>query len=199
MKLLGKITYGLFITLLVAVAGLLLVSLLPITGNVEIKIVKSGSMDPTIPVGSLVVVWPTLSYQVGDIVTFGRDTARDIPTTHRIVGTRVENGATLYQTKGDANEEADPKETALRDVIGKVVLTVPFAGYVLDFARQPLGFGFLIGLPAAMIIVDEAFNIYREVAALRRRRKGSSAKPLPLEVPQKPRHTASNRIRIPTL
>ncbi|MDP4020817.1 MAG: signal peptidase I [Candidatus Adlerbacteria bacterium] len=200
MKLLGKIFYGLFITLLVAVAGLLLVSLVPITGNVEIKIVKSGSMAPSVPVGSVVAVWPAANYQVGDIVTFGRDTARDIPTTHRIVGMRVENGVTLFQTKGDANEEADPQETTLRDVIGKVFLVVPYAGFVLDFARQPVGFALLIGVPAAMIIIDESVNIFKEAMALRRRRKGDvlvMARPrLDMKVPQKPQVF---RERIPTI
>ena len=196
MRIIGKIFYGLFIALLVTVAGLLLLSLLPITGNIEIKIVKSGSMEPQIPVGSLVVVWPTASYAVGDIVTFGKDSKRDIPTTHRVVGMRVESGVTLFQTKGDANEEADPQETALRDVVGKVFLVVPYAGFVLDFARQPLGFALLIGVPAAIIILDESVNIFKEVVVLRRRRRGDIVTPLPLKVPQKPQ---AFRERIPTI
>ncbi|OGC84351.1 signal peptidase I [Candidatus Adlerbacteria bacterium RIFCSPHIGHO2_12_FULL_53_18] len=197
MKTLGKIIYGLFVTALVGVAALLLVSLMPITGNLELKIVKSGSMEPSIPTGSIVVVMPRASYQVGDVVTFGKDTPREIPTTHRVIAKRVENGQTVFTTKGDANEEQDPRDIALREVIGGVLFHVPYLGYVLDFARQPLGFALLIGLPATMIVVDEALNIAREVAALRRRRhQGSTLMNMP--VPQKPR-VFSERTRIPTL
>lgn len=207
MRFIGNILYGLFVTLLVGVAALLLVSLLPITGNLEIKIVKSGSMEPTIPVGSVIVMVPHASYAVGDVVVFGQDTPTQIPTTHRIIAERVEGGTTLYTTKGDANEEQDPREVAAGAVLGKVVFTVPFAGYILDFARQPVGFTLLIGLPAAMIIIDEALNIVREIRRLRRRRRGeeSYVPLLPLEVPQKPLATAARarplafRDRIPTI
>lgn len=196
MKLVGKITYGLFVTLLVAVAGLLLVSLLPITGNLEVKIVKSGSMEPNIKVGSLVVVVPGAHYAVGDVITFGKDTKTSIPTTHRILAVRQEDGQTFFTTKGDANEEQDPREVAANEVIGKVWLSVPFAGYVLDFARQPLGFALLIGVPAALIVVDEVATIFNEVRAMRRRRGKRGTPLLPLEVPQKP-HVF--RDRLPTI
>src|SRR3990167_9186605 len=204
MKILGKIFYGIFIALLLAVAVLLLVSLVPITGNVEIKIVKSGSMEPAIETGSLVLVMPAADIKPGDIITFGRDTKREIPTTHRVLEVNMVNGQTLITTKGDANEEQDPAPVPLRDVIGKVFFHIPGAGYVLDFARQPVGFALLIGLPAMMIVVDEAINIFKEVAALRRRRhQGSTLMDMPVprkpvSVPQKPQQQMF-REKIPTI
>jgi signal peptidase len=200
MKILGEIAYGLFVTLLVGVAALLLVTLLPITGNAEIKIVKSGSMEPTIPTGSIVVVMPSQSYKVGDVITFGKDTKTQIPTTHRIIAERREGNKTYFTTQGDANEEQDPREVMASEVIGKVLVHVPYAGYILDFARQPVGFALLIGLPALMIVFDESVNIYREVVKLRRRRRGerASAPLLPIPVPQKPQYY-SDQDRIPTI
>jgi len=174
MKIFGKIIYGLVIVLLLAVAGLFAISFVPAFG-VEIKIVKSGSMEPAIPTGSLVVVRPVDVYKAGDVITFGEDTKNEIPTTHRIESVRTAQGGPFYTTKGDANEERDPEEVAARAVIGKVLFHVPGAGYVLDFARQPLGFALLIGLPAAMIIIDEAFNIFKEFTAMRRRKRGTSS------------------------
>lgn len=199
MKILGKIAYGLFVTLLVGVAALLLVTLLPITGNAEIKIVKSGSMEPTIPTGSVVAVMPSKAYKVGDVITFGKDTKTQIPTTHRIIAERAEGNQTYFTTKGDANEEQDPREVPAREIIGKVLFHVPYAGYILDFARQPMGFVLLIGFPAAMIVFDESINIYREVVRIRRRKKGSYVQRLlPIPVPQKPRVFSEND-RIPTV
>src|SRR3989344_1408331 len=177
MKILSSILYGLFIAALLVVAGLFLASLMPIPGTIEIKIVKSGSMEPAIPTGSLVVVRPESSYAVGDIITFGADTKRDIPTTHRVASIRESTptggGQMFYTTKGDANEEADAQEVRHSEVIGKVLISVPYAGFVLDFARQPIGFLLLIGIPAGLIILQEMAGIFAEV---RRMRKGQRKK-----------------------
>lgn len=171
MKAIAKIGYLLFVALLIAVAGVFLASLLPIPGNIEIKIVKSGSMEPSIKTGSLVVVksFPIDTYKVGDVITFGEDNSRQIPTTHRIFSINADR--TAFMTKGDANEEEDPQEVPISKVIGKVVFHVPYAGYILDFARTPLGFTFLIGVPAGVIILDEIARIFGEVVAIRRRKR----------------------------
>jgi signal peptidase len=183
----GKIFYGLFILLLLAVAALFLATLLPIPGNVEVKIVKSGSMEPAIKTGSVVVVKPAGAYAEGDVITFGQERGEQIPTTHRIVSVVTENaerrglnadstrngeaGQVFYLTKGDANEEADNVRIAASEVVGKVIFTVPYAGYVLDFARKPIGFTLMIGVPAAVIILDELSRIFKEVAGMRRKRR----------------------------
>lgn len=172
MRFINIFFYTIFVTLMIGVAGLLVGSMLPIPGNIELKIVKSGSMEPNIPTGSLVVVKPSSSYGIGDVVTFGADTQTEVPTTHRIVGFEAdENGRSVYRTKGDANEDSDANTVARSEVIGKVVFHVPYVGFVLDFARQPLGFALLIGVPAALIILEEVMTIVKEVKAGVRRRK----------------------------
>jgi len=173
MKALNYIFYGFFITMMLAIAGLLVASMLPIPGNIELKIVKSGSMEPTIPTGSLVIVKPMQSYGIGDVITFGADTKTEIPTTHRIIGYESDaEGRSVFRTKGDANEDQDANPVPRGEVIGKVVFHLPYVGFVLDFARQPLGFALLIGVPAALVIVEEVLTITKEVkAALVRRRK----------------------------
>lgn len=170
MRTFYKIFYGLFIGLLVLTGGLFLTSLIRIETGIETKIVQSGSMEPSIPVGALVFLRQSASYGVGDIVTFSENTSSAVPTTHRILGVRKEGGKEFYNTKGDANEEADPREVARSEIVGKVFLSVPFAGFVLDFARQPLGFMLLIGLPALLVIIAELSAIIYEFAHLRKRR-----------------------------
>lgn len=166
-KIISGTLYTLFIAMLLAVAGLFLTTLLPIPGNIEVKIVKSGSMEPTIMTGSIVVVKPSASYAVNDVITFGEDTKRQIPTTHRIIATNGDFKSISYTTKGDANEEQDPAPVSQSDIIGKVVLAVPYAGYILDFARQPIGFTLMIGIPAGIIILDELLRIFTEVRKMR--------------------------------
>ena len=124
--------------------------------------------------GSIVVVKPAASYAVGDVVTFGEDTARQIPTTHRII---ADYGGGAFQTQGDANEEADPQAITEKDIIGKVVFAAPYAGYVLDFARQPIGFTLMIGIPAGIIVIDELLKIFSEVRRMRGKKRDEDESP----------------------
>lgn len=151
---------------ILAIAGLFLASVLPIPGQIEIKIVKSGSMEPTIKTGGLVIIQPQATYGVGDVITFGEDTKTEIPTTHRILEARTEGGQTFFVTKGDANEERDANEVSSREVIGSVLFSIPYAGYIVDFAKQPLGFALMIGVPAGLIILHELLGIIGEFKKL---------------------------------
>jgi len=173
MKFVLNTIYTLLITVTVVLALLFVGSHFPVFGY-QVKIVQSGSMEPAIDTGSIILIAPASSYDIGDVVTFGEDTATKIPTTHRIVDINTSPlGRSLYTTKGDANEEHDPTPIRLSDIIGKVWLSVPYIGYVLEFARTPLGYGLLIGIPAAFIVLDEFANIVWEFRKyLYRRRKG---------------------------
>src|SRR3989344_8902632 len=171
MTILYHIGYGLFVGAIVVLAGLLASTLLPIPGNFQVKVVKSGSMEPTIHTGSLVVIKPKESYAEGDVITFGKDTKTDVPTTHRIVASRAEGGVLIFTTKGDANEESDTKEVVQSEVVGKALFAVPYVGYLIDFARKPLGFALLIGIPALAVIGDEIAKIWREARRLREKKR----------------------------
>lgn len=171
MHVLYKSVYWIFMAAVLTLGGLLMVSLVPIAGNIQIKIVKSGSMEPVIKTGSIVVDKPEASYNMGDVVTFGKDTKTQIPTTHRIVSISGTGASEMITTKGDANDAADPAQTPISAVHGKVIFTVPYLGYILSFARQPMGFALLVGVPAFAIILEEIGKIVREVVALRRRKQ----------------------------
>jgi signal peptidase I len=178
MKWLTYSMYGLFGTLLIFGVALLASPVLPYVGHIEVKIVKSGSMEPSIQTGSIVLIRAAESYAIGDVVTFTSRTA-DIPTTHRIVSEEVFEGNRMLITKGDANEERDADPLFVEDIIGRVLFTVPYLGFVLDFARQPMGFALLIGVPALLIIIDEVEKIWREI----RRVRGGAQSPVPRTTP----------------
>ncbi len=137
----------------------------------ELKIVRSGSMEPAVLTGSVVLIQPATDYKVGDVITFGDDTRTSIPTTHRIVSVRTDGAATYYETKGDANEDIDPSETPTSKIIGRVIFSLPYAGYILAFSKTQLGFSLLVLIPAALIILYEAISIVREVKVILRRRR----------------------------
>ena len=154
----------------------------------EVKVVKSGSMEPAINVGGIVVVAAAQSYKVGDIITFGADTWRRIPVTHRIVEVVPTGMTTSYRTKGDANEEPDNKLVRHGDIIGKVAFDLPFVGYAINFARTPIGFILLVGIPALLIVLDESANIvweFHKYRFRRRKTKNKASLTLPKYVAQK--------------
>jgi len=158
-----QIIYYIFIAFIVAVALLLIVSILPITGNYKVMTVISGSMAPAIKMGSVVIVKPAADYKIGDVITFGPYSKTKAPTSHRIYDIKVVDGQPVYITKGDVNNAPDARELQKRDIVGKVLFSVPFVGYAVDFAKKPIGFVLIIGIPAVIIISDEVKKIIREV------------------------------------
>lgn len=149
-----------FIFFVIVVFTLLLLStFFPIKDWYQAKVVLSGSMEPAIPVGSLVVIKPAPAYIPGDVITFGPDTKNSIPVTHRIVGTE-ETGN--FKTKGDANEGVDAGVVNPKSVIGKVVFHIPYFGFFLDFAKTERGFWFLVIIPCALVALFELMRAVRE-------------------------------------
>ncbi len=162
MKIL-KIIYSIFVAFIVLIAALLIVSVLPITGNYKIMTVISGSMAPAIKMGSVVVVKPASDYKIEDVITFGPYSKTKAPTSHRIYDIKVVDGQPVYITKGDANNAPDTREIQKKDVLGKVLFDIPYLGFAVDFAKKPMGFALIIIVPAAIIIFDEIKKIIYEV------------------------------------
>ncbi len=144
---------------------LLVFSALPIPGGVKVLIVQSGSMEPAIKTGSVVVVKSVSDYKVGDVLTFGPYSKTKAPTTHRLVEIKDGN----YITKGDANNAPDTRTINKRDIVGKVLLDVPYVGYAVAAAKTPAGFTAIIIIPAGIIIYDEAAKIVREIKKMRKK------------------------------
>lgn len=164
-----KITNVIYYTVLSAIlfiALLLIVSTFPITGNVKLLSVLSGSMEPTIHTGSVVIIKPESSYKVGDVITFGKNTKTEVPTTHRIAEMKIVSGEAVYKTKGDANNAEDSTETPQKDVIGKVLFSIPYLGYIVDFVKKPMGLMLVIVIPAIIIVYDELRKIATELKKL---------------------------------
>ena len=170
-----KIINNLFSVIIISIILLIVVSILPIPGNYKFLIVESGSMEPAIHTGSVVVVKPVESYQAGDVITF-EDRGDDKTTTHRIVDLEVISGKTQYITKGDANNAEDTNRVSQSKVVGKVLISIPFAGYILAFAKEPLGFILLVIVPSMIIILEEIGKIYKEIKLSRKKKEAEKDK-----------------------
>ncbi|NTU46369.1 signal peptidase I [Candidatus Roizmanbacteria bacterium] len=120
---------------------------------------KSTSMTPTLSEGMLIAVKQESSYSVGDIISFYAEIDNKMEIiTHRI----VQIGGNTYVTKGDANAVADDPVRP-RLVIGKVILIIPYLGYLANFVKTVPGNFLFILLPALIIITIEVLKILRFV------------------------------------
>ena len=169
-----KLIYSIFISFIILIAACLIVSMLPIPGNYKIMVVQSGSMEPAVKMGSVVVVKPSPlnskhltgqagNYKAGDIITFGEASKTKTPTTHRIVDKEIVSGKVYYTTKGDANNAPDRKKVLEKEIIGKKLFSVPFAGYAVAMVKKPIGFFLLVIIPCGIIIGEEVNKIRKEL------------------------------------
>lgn len=165
------VTVGSTVLLLGAVV-LAALMVLPTLLGYERYVIVSGSMEPTIPVGSIVYdeVVPVEDLEVGDIITFVPPPEFGIsdPVTHRIHSITVAGddtgiaGQLVFQTKGDANSDVDDWQMTLDGSDqARVVRHLPYVGYVYIALSKPWVQLLLIGLPALGIVVFVGLSLWR--------------------------------------
>jgi len=130
-------------------------------GDTRYEPVYTGSMEPAIPVGSIVIIKPADpdTLKIGDIICFKVETEYPTTVTHRIIGITSQG----FITKGDANEDPDQWIVKKENVIGKLIAVIPLIGYLGYFVRTPIGFILLILIPATILIIIEIKNIIKEL------------------------------------
>lgn len=126
----------------------------------KVFIVQSGSMEPAIATGSIVVTLPQKYYRVGEVVTFTLSPTGKNLVTHRIVSI---SGEGEFTTKGDANEDADTQIVKSESIVGKTFISIPYLGYAANFAKNPKGFILLVIVPATIVIYEEIKNLKKEI------------------------------------
>lgn len=135
----------------------------PRVAGYEMYIVIGGSMSPTFEAGSLAFLRPVdpETIAVGDVITYRGRTEDGALTTHRVVAVHRENGQLSFTTRGDANRVNDAVPVDAGSVLGKVQFTVPYAGYLMNFAQTPKGLLALVIVPGVLIIIFEVRNLLR--------------------------------------
>jgi signal peptidase len=121
--------------------------------------VISGSMEPTLEVGSMVLderIAP-LDARPGDIVSFPDPTRDGRLVTHRLEKVRAEGDTAFMVTKGDANNAVERWSVPTDGEIGRVVYHVPKVGYVRAFMTGPRARLALLGIVLVLgagVLVD---------------------------------------------
>ena len=118
----------------------------------EVYNVVSGSMEPAIPVGSVVYVARIQPAEVqdGDVIAFRSGMT---VVTHRVVENRFVVGQ--FITKGDANVGEDFDAVNYADLIGRVDYHFPIVGSLMELYTSSVGKMYVLAFAACGVM----FNI----------------------------------------
>ena len=135
----------------------------------QLFIVGGGSMEPSIPLGSLVIATQTdaSTVAVGDVVTIRADNG--VVITHRVNRVVDLPEGRFFELKGDANLGPDAVLVPSRAIVGAADQYVPFAGYAQEYLST------VTGLVAALSTLGALALIYRLLEMLERSARGTLA------------------------
>mgnify|MGYP002735792506 FL=1 len=142
--------------ILLAVLAVCLPLSVPKLLGYQVYDVVSGSMDPAIPVHSVVLVQPAApeELQPGEIVAYRSGSSVVI---HRLVENHIVEGELV--TKGDANAEPDPLKVEYAGVLGTVTVHIPFigiyAGALNTLPGKLYAFGFIVAAAMLYLLAHE--------------------------------------------
>lgn len=137
-------------------------------GDVKVNFytILTQSMYPTIKAGDIVITYKNddNKYNNGDVITFISDQNGGITVTHRIKEVFSVNENYSYKTKGDNNNAADNEVISGDNVLGKVVLKIPKAGYIQQFLVSKTGWIIAVLLPCLGIVIYDILKLFRITA-----------------------------------
>ncbi|HLQ32965.1 MAG TPA: signal peptidase I [Chloroflexota bacterium] len=146
-------------------ATIVALTVLPPLLKYQTYVVLSGSMEPAIHVGSVIVATAAdpNALQVGDVITYVRPGDQE-NVTHRIVEIKGMASGRSFVTKGDANGANDLNEIRFDRLAGKVQLTIPGLGYFFKFIGSPQMRLLFIVVPGLLLLGTWLWEIWRPEA-----------------------------------
>ena len=141
-------------------------------------VIHTGSMEPTLMPGTLIVDGPPRGdYRRGEVITFRHSDLTTDVVTHRVAGIRPDG---LIDTKGDANRTADAWHIRPDQVRGHTVRAVPYLGYLVVYLQHPAGIASIVTVTLAIVLLYGLFFPPETVSADDREpQRGSGWRPLP--------------------
>ncbi len=176
--LLSSLGWGLSAGLLafVLLVGALAIVVPAVTGSTPMTVL-TGSMTPTYPPGTLIIVRPidAPAITVGMPISYQLESGKDVVVTHRVVSiTTGSDGSRLFTTKGDANAVPDAMPVRPVQVRGEVWYSIPYLGWV-NTAVNGENRVWIIPVIAGGLFLYAGYAVASSVAdAMRRRRARAS-------------------------
>jgi signal peptidase len=164
------------VVIVVAGTALVLGVIVPRVAGATPYVVLTDSMEPSLPVGTLVVSRPVEPDRIrtGSVITYQLRSGQEQLVTHRVVGIGMTvGGERTYLTQGDANDVPDTQPVRDVQVRGAVWYQVPYVGHV---AGAFTGQREAIGMVAAVLLLGYAG--WQVVRAARERSARATEQPV---------------------
>jgi len=165
LALIGRIASWLLVLAATAIAlGLVAISIGPRFLPYQALVVRSGSMSPTIPTGSVVFYKKVTAakVKVGDVIVFDKPGQQNEKVTHRVF--KISNAPTgrYFTTKGDANGAPDDWRVPAVGTGWVERFHVPTLGYILADLQSTTARLLLLVIPAILLGMITLYEIWRE-------------------------------------
>lgn len=117
-------------------------------------IIISGSMEPYLKVGDMIIVKEIDSDEIkkGDVISFWEGESL---VTHRVEEILEENGEKHFKTKGDNNNKEDEKLVTNSNIEGICKFRIPKVGKLIMHSQNIWGFIIIFGIIYIIYIVSD--------------------------------------------
>lgn len=156
MKLLLAIGWGIYIGIIFLACSLLLLASPFLPEPLSSYVIRSGSMEPTIMTGDLVIDRVDWLPATNSVITFYDEGRRLV--THRIIDQQKQGETIFFQTKGDNNEDPDSVLIPATDVVGVWYASFRYFGYIVVGLKRPVVLLTVVFLPLTLLLTLDALT-----------------------------------------
>ena len=134
--------------------------------EVALYTIISPSMEPNINVYDVVVTKKVKDFSTinaGDVITFISTSSLGdgLTVTHRVIDVVKTEDDIKFRTKGDNNQIADSSLASSKNVMGKVLVKIPWVGHVQFLLQSKAGWLFALLVPAVLIVIHDVYKVIR--------------------------------------
>ena len=120
----------------------------PMPLGVGAAVVLSGSMEPALSVGDLILIVPQEAYHPRDVIVYQDGKSAVVHRLQSIEGD-------MAVAKGDANNAADDPFST-QQIKGKVIAAIPMVGHLVNWIKSPVATVVILAL--AIVMMERSFS-----------------------------------------
>lgn len=132
---------------------------------ISLYTIISPSMEPNINVYDVVLTKRLKPEEVkeGDVITFisSSTLGEGLTITHRVKSVIKTEGDIKFRTQGDNNPIPDSALVTSNNLLGKVVFTIPFLGYIQFMLQSKSGWLFFLLIPAIIVVIYDVVKVIK--------------------------------------
>lgn len=132
---------------------------------ISLYTIISPSMEPNINVYDVVITRRVKPEEIkeGDVITFisSSTLGEGLTITHRVKSVIKTEGDIKFRTQGDNNPIPDSALVTSNNLLGKVVFTIPFLGYIQFMLQSKSGWLFFLLIPAIIVVIYDVVKVIK--------------------------------------